>query len=39
MFTSTQTANIEIFASTAVVDFNLLTHKFLFINKKDNRNC
>ena len=39
MFTSTQIANMEIFAFTAVVVFNLLSHKVLFLNKKDNRNC
>ena len=39
MITSTQIANIGVFAFAAVVIFNLLRHKVLFINIKDNRNC
>ena len=34
-----QITNTEIFAFTAVLVFNLLSRKVLFINKKDNRNC
>ena len=39
MITSTQITNPEIFAFIAVLVFKLLTHKVLFINRKDNRNC
>ena len=40
MIVSTEITNIEIFAFiAAVLIFNLLTHKVLFINRKDNRNC
>ena len=39
MITSTQIANIGVFTFVAVVLVNLLSHKFLFINIKDNRNC
>ena len=39
MIASTQTTNIDIFAFIAVLVFKLLSHKVLFINKKDNRNC
>ena len=39
MIASTQITTTEIFAFIAVVVFNLLTGKVLFINRKDNRNC
>ena len=39
MIASTQVRNIEIFAFFAVLVFKLLSHKVLFINRKDNRNC
>ena len=34
-----QITNIEIFAFIAVLVFKLLSHKVLFIYKKDNTNC
>ena len=39
MIASTQITNTEMFAFIAVVVFKLLSHKVLFINRKDNRNC
>ena len=39
MIASTQTKNIEIFAFITVLVYELLSHKFLFVNTKDNRNC
>ena len=39
MITSTQIRNPEIFAIIAVLVFNLLSRKALFISSKDNRNC
>ena len=39
MIASTQTTNTEIFAFIAFPVFNLLSHKVLFIRRKDNRNC
>ena len=39
MIASTQITNTEIFTFIAVLVFNLLCRKVLFINKKDNRNC
>ena len=36
---STQLTNTEIFAFIAVLVFQLLSLKVLFINRKDNRNC
>ena len=40
MIASTQITNIEIFPFKALVlVFQLLSHKVLFINRKDNRNC
>ena len=39
MIASTQITNTEIFAFIAVLVFELLSHKFLFINIKNNRNC
>ena len=39
MITLTQIGNSEIFAFIAVLVFKLLSHKVLFINRKDNRNC
>ena len=39
MIASTQITNTEVFAFIAVVVFNLLSRKVLFINKKDDRNC
>ena len=39
MIASTQITTTEIFAFIAVVVFNLLTGKVLFVNRKDNRNC
>ena len=38
MIASTQIRNTEISAFTAVLVFNLLSHKVLFIDRKDNRN-
>ena len=37
MIASTQITNIEIFAFIAVLVFNLLNRKVLFINRKDNK--
>ena len=39
MITSTQITNTEIFAFIAVLVFNLMCRKVLFINKQDKRNC
>ena len=39
MMTSTQIANMEIFAFIAILVFKLLSRKVLFINGKDIRNC
>ena len=39
MIASTQITNTEIFAIIAVLVFKLLSHKVLFIDRKDNRNC
>ena len=39
MIALTQITNTEIFAIIAVHVFKLLSRTFLFINKKDNRNC
>ena len=39
MIALTQITTTEIFAFIAVVVFNLLSRKVLFINRKDNRNC
>ena len=39
MIASTPIANIEVFTLTAVLVFTLLSRKFLFINRKDNRDC
>ena len=39
MIASTQITNTEVFAFIAVVVFNLLSRKVLFINKKDDKNC
>ena len=39
MITSIQITNTEIFAFIAVLVFELLSCKVLFINRKDNRNC
>ena len=39
MIVSTQTKNTEMFAFIAFLVFRLLSHKILFINRKDNRNC
>ena len=39
MVASTPIANIEVFTLTAVLVFTLLSRKFLFINRKDNRDC
>ena len=39
MTASTQITNTEIFAFTAISVFKLLSHKILFIKRKDNRNC
>ena len=38
MIASTQITTTEIFAFIAVIVFNLLGRKVLFINRKDNRN-
>ena len=39
MIVSTQITNIEVFAFIAVLVFKLLSRTFLFINRKDKRNC
>ena len=39
MIVSTQITNSEIFAFIGVLVFKLLSHKILFINRKDNKNC
>ena len=39
MIASTQITNAEIFAFIAVLVFQLLSRKILFINRKDKRNC
>ena len=39
MIASTKIPNTDIFAFIAVRVFKLLSHKVLFIKKKDNRNC
>ena len=39
MIASTKTANTEIFTFIAVLVFQLLSRKVLFINRKDNKNC
>ena len=39
MIASTQITNTKIFASIAVLVFKLLSRKFLFINRKEKRNC
>ena len=39
MIASTQITNTEIFTFIAVLDFKFLSHKVLFINRKDSRNC
>ena len=39
MVALTQITTTEIFVFIAVVVFNLLSRKVLFINRKDNRNC
>ena len=38
MTTSTQVTKIDVFAFIAVLDFNLLSRKVLFLTDKDNRN-
>ena len=39
MFASTQITNPETFAIVDLLVFKLLSRKFLFKNRKDNRNC
>ena len=39
MIASTKITNNDIFAFIAVLVFKLLSHKVLFIKRKDNRNC
>ena len=39
MIASIQITNTEIFILIAVLVFALLSHKVLFINRKDDRNC
>ena len=39
MIASTQKTNTEIIEFIAVLVFDLLSRKDLFINRKDNRNC
>ena len=39
MIALTQITNTEIFALIAVLVFEILSRKVLFINWKDNRNC
>ena len=36
---SKQIKNTEVFAFITVIDFNLLSRKILFINRKDSRTC
>ena len=39
MIILTQMTNYGIFAFIGASGFKLISHKILFINKKDNRNC
>ena len=39
MIASTEITNTEILAFTADIVLNLLSRKFLFINRKDSINC
>ena len=39
MIASTQIRNTKIFAFIAALVFKLLSHKILFINRKDGRKC
>ena len=39
MTASSNITNTEIFPFIPVIVFKLLSRKFLFINKKDNKNC
>ena len=39
MIASTQITDTKIFAFIAILVFSLLSHKVLFINGKDDRNC
>ena len=39
MIASTQIRITEIFAFIAVLEFQVLSRRVLFINRKDNRNC
>ena len=39
MTASTQITDTKIFAFIAILVFSLLSHKVLFINGKDDRNC
>ena len=39
MIALTQIKNTEIFAFIAALNLKLLSHKVLFINRKDNKNC
>ena len=36
---STQITNTEVLAFIDVPVFKLMSHKFMFINRKDNRKC
>ena len=39
MIAPTQIKNFKLFTSVFVLVFKLLSHKVLFINRKDNRHC
>ena len=39
MIASTEITNTDIFAVIAILVFKLLSHKVLFIKRKDNRKC
>ena len=39
MIASTQITNTEVLSFIAILVFKLLSRKFLFISRKDNRNC
>ena len=39
MIASTEITNTEIFGFSAILDFKMLSRKFLFIKRKDNRGC
>ena len=39
MVASTPIANTDIFVFIAILAFELLSRKLLFVSRKDNRNC